>query len=423
MKNTICINILILLFSLIPSALSAQTEMLETINSIVPNFQVETITTASLEEDLTNLDVYTKIAYDELQFIKFNKKFRAIYELSIIIYDELGDRQDGKVIRDTITIEEFARTNSLEEFSIKKTNFLINNDNYSINIGIMDLDTRKTEFQQMTLSVPKYGKQLAVSDILLLDYLVISESGGVELTPNISNSLIIESSDFQAYYEIYGVNKKINVRTIVANIEGHEIYSVKFDAEPEDGVIKIYDSIKQDQLKFNRYNFIVEVGKGKNMVRKSKTFRVRWFGMSETITNLDKAVEYLRYIAPQGEFEKMLNSDVELKRKLFIKFWKKRDPSPESERNELMAEYYKRIKFTNENFATFTDGWKADMGMVYILFGNPNDIERHPFDMGAKPYEVWYYYELNRNFVFKDDNGFGDYKLITPLYDISKSDF
>ena len=423
MKN---INLIVLLSTLISigvSSLSAQTEMIQSVNPNVPNFQLETITTASSEKGLTNLDVYLKIAYDELQFIKNKDNYLATYELSITIFNESGDRQEGRVIRDTIEVDDFFLTNSTEEFSILKTSFIIKPNSYRINIGVMDLDTRKTGFRRMTLSVPEYGKGLSVSDILLLDYLVILESGEVKLTPNISNAFISESSDFQAYYEIYGAKKKISVRNIVTDIDGKEIYSSKFDADPVDGIIKIYDAIKKDKLNFNKYNFVVEIGKGRKKVTKSKTFRVRWFGMSETITDLDKAVEYLRYIAPADEMKKMLSSENELKRQLFTIFWNKRDPSPESEKNELMVEYYKRIQFTNDHFASFQEGWKADMGMVYILFGTPNDIERHPFDISNKPYEVWYYYDLNRNFVFQDDNGFGDYKLVTPLFDTRRADF
>jgi len=423
MKNIIWINLLTASISIGVTSLFAQVEMLQTVNPNVPDFQLETITTASSENDLTNLDVYLKIAYDELQFIKYNNIFRATYELSITIFDASGDRQEGRVIRDTIKVDDFFRTNSREDFAILKTNFLIKHNNYRMNIGVMDLDTRKTGFRRMTLAVPKYGTDLAVSDILLLDYLVILGSGDVKLTPSISNALISESSEFQAYYEIYGVKEKISIKNIVSDVDGKEIYSKKFDAEPVEGVVKIYDSIKQDKLKFNKYKFVVEVGKGKNKVSKSKMFRVRWLGMSETITNLDKAVEYLRYIAPAVEMEKMLSSNYELKRQLFTNFWKKRDPSPESERNELMVEYYKRIEFTNDNFASFQDGWKADMGMVYILFGSPNDIERHPFEISQKPYEVWYYYDINRNFVFQDNSGFGDFKLVTPLFDTRRSDF
>ena len=57
------------------------------------------------------------------------------------------------------------------------------------------------------------------------------------------------------------------------------------------------------------------------------------------------------------------------------------------------------------------------MGMVYIIFGEPSEIERHPLEMDTKPYEVWNYFELNREFIFVDYSGFGDYRLITPIWE------
>ncbi|CUS97606.1 GWxTD domain-containing protein [Candidatus Kryptonium thompsonii] len=82
-----------------------------------------------------------------------------------------------------------------------------------------------------------------------------------------------------------------------------------------------------------------------------------------------------------------------------------------------MEEYYSRVKYANEHFGHYLEGWKTDMGMVYIIFGPPSSVDRHPFDINAKPYEIWYYYEINRRFIFLDETGFGDYRLITPLWD------
>lgn len=58
------------------------------------------------------------------------------------------------------------------------------------------------------------------------------------------------------------------------------------------------------------------------------------------------------------------------------------------------------------------------MGMVFILLGSPNNVERHPFDIDSKPYEVWSYYDYNRQVVFLDETGFGDYKLLSNIYDL-----
>jgi hypothetical protein len=52
------------------------------------------------------------------------------------------------------------------------------------------------------------------------------------------------------------------------------------------------------------------------------------------------------------------------------------------------------------------------MGMVFIILGEPNDVERHPFEQGAKPYQIWYYYQQDRRFIFIDETGFGDYRLV-----------
>jgi hypothetical protein len=83
-----------------------------------------------------------------------------------------------------------------------------------------------------------------------------------------------------------------------------------------------------------------------------------------------------------------------------------------------MDEYYARVEFANKHFSHFMDGWKSDMGMVFIIFGTPSNVERHPFDSDAKPYEIWTYYELNRQFVFIDQSGFGDYHLQNPIWDV-----
>ena len=58
------------------------------------------------------------------------------------------------------------------------------------------------------------------------------------------------------------------------------------------------------------------------------------------------------------------------------------------------------------------------MGYVYIMYGEPSSIERHPFEMDTKPYEIWTYYELNKQFIFVDDTGFGDYRLRNPMWDV-----
>ncbi|MEJ2505527.1 MAG: GWxTD domain-containing protein, partial [Ignavibacteriaceae bacterium] len=140
-------------------------------------------------------------------------------------------------------------------------------------------------------------------------------------------------------------------------------------------------------------------------------------GLPNNIVDIDKAITELVYIASPEEIGKMEDGKNEKeKTKRFLEFWKTKDPSPGNEQNEVFEEYYRRVDYSNKNFSQYMDGWRSDRGMVYIILGAPNNIDRHPFEYDSKPYEVWQYYELNRSFVFVDETGFGDYRLTTPLY-------
>lgn len=420
--NNIYITMILLVISTVQ--LLAQAEIPTYRYDELPTFYFETVTSKSPDEQRTKLDIYVKIPHDELQFIKSGNTYTAQYEVSVNIFDASGDQKASKSVEEKIEVDDFDDTNSREKFGITIINFLLKQNSYRVDIGVMDIDTRKTGSRRIKVIIPDYNDKMAISDILFIDKVEKKDSSDTIMYPNISGGFISESSEFKAYYEIYGVNGVVQVKNEVIDMKGKMIYSKKFQRSSTDGTIKEIVSIVRDDLRFNKYIFRVSVSKkGKKVTAKSKTFQVRWFGMLESITDLDKAVDFLRYIASKNVLNKMVDSGTEEKRKLFVQFWKKRDPSPETEINELMNEYYRRIQYSNDHFATFQEGWKADMGMVFILFGHPNDIERHPFDINSKPYEVWFYYGINKNFVFQDFSGFGEYRLITPLYDLSRSDF
>jgi GWxTD domain-containing protein len=131
----------------------------------------------------------------------------------------------------------------------------------------------------------------------------------------------------------------------------------------------------------------------------------------------------MRYIAKKNGVKKIQSSPPEKRREAFLEFWRENDPTPGTEANELMDEYYRRVNYANANFRSFREGWKTDMGMVYIIFGPPSETDRNPFNrFGAlyagrtvKAAELWIYYDLNRQFVFFDEIGNGEFRMVYPL--------
>jgi GWxTD domain-containing protein len=120
----------------------------------------------------------------------------------------------------------------------------------------------------------------------------------------------------------------------------------------------------------------------------------------------------VRYIITKSEKKNFLSLPSSERGHFIEEFWKRRDPIPETEENELKNEYFKRIEEANKLFGK--DGWLQDRGMVYILLGPPT--ERYTYPMGRYhgdlPTEIWYYGFFP--IVFVDYYWSGTYQL-TPL--------
>ena len=133
--------------------------------------------------------------------------------------------------------------------------------------------------------------------------------------------------------------------------------------------------------------------------------------MPTSLLNLNVAIEMLRFITNKETIKKIDNGTALEREKKFRSFWKEKDPTPNTEFNELMAEYYQRIDYTYKNFTTEnTIGFNSDRGEVYIKYGPPKDINRKFPKEGATT-EIWTY--PNRQFIFKATTGFGDFDLVS----------
>jgi GWxTD domain-containing protein len=136
---------------------------------------------------------------------------------------------------------------------------------------------------------------------------------------------------------------------------------------------------------------------------------------------LEEEVVYIISPLEKQVFEK-LQTDRE--RDLFIEaFWRQRDPTPGTTENEFKTEHFRRVNYANHYLGRQSPipGWKTDRGRIYIILGEPNDIQH--FDSGQETYpaEVWFYQNkadvglpAGFNIVFFKEHGTGDYRLYSP---------
>jgi GWxTD domain-containing protein len=62
---------------------------------------------------------------------------------------------------------------------------------------------------------------------------------------------------------------------------------------------------------------------------------------------------------------------------------------------KFMRSYYRRVELANTYFTSYKEGWKTDRGMVYIIFGLPDQVFRF------SDREVWSY--KNESFTVSFD--------------------
>ena len=128
--------------------------------------------------------------------------------------------------------------------------------------------------------------------------------------------------------------------------------------------------------------------------------------------------EIISYIASQKDLDMYDDLNLEGKEAFLNKFWADRDPVLTTVNNEFKEEYFKRIAFANINFKTTVqkEGWKTDMGRIYIQHGPPDEIERHTADTETNAWQQWIYEAVkgqgNVFFIFGDLEGFGRYTLL-----------
>ena len=127
--------------------------------------------------------------------------------------------------------------------------------------------------------------------------------------------------------------------------------------------------------------------------------------------NPEFSIRILKYITGEDEINKMLSVKEKFYTKELYKFWKKYDPTPYTQFNEVMSEYYKIVDYTAKHFSSISNkkGFESDRGKLYIQFGEPKRIERSSNNEG-KVVETWYY-DKQKRFIFVDKLGTGDFSL------------
>ena len=385
------------------------------LNRNIDQFRMTSFT-RPLESGSVEIMSFVVIPNRSLQFIKEKNKFIAEYDANIFV---TTDDQDVQVatgsFSDKIISNKFSETTSKVKSTVLNTSFVVPLGDYNISINVKDLDTKLSSKQNNKVELKQFS-----NDSQVYDPIFIKEAKGEwgfesNKFPIDANQIVVKNNEIQ-FYQYAVINA--GVYEMVINIlSGKEVqWSKTINSSSESRVISHLITVPTKDI--NRKDLKVQVSVNQKNSTKSRSlgFRFRNSFMPDSITNIDLALSQMNYILTSDERKELKKLKQSDKENFFKKAWARRDPKPDTKVNELMDEYYGRISFTEENFSRGTSGgWRSDMGMIFILFGKPDDIQRHTSIQSNYSYETWYYFSIGQEFAFVDDYGFGDYRLRYPF--------
>ncbi|MEX0823797.1 MAG: GWxTD domain-containing protein [Balneolaceae bacterium] len=308
---------------------------------------------------------------------------------------------------------QLARGESVREQSSRRKNFTIPNYSEWNKAHFYFLSSLSNSDNQLSASILNYGDNVLYGQnyhllILLPDS---GEQNENELTVSIHK--LIAGSDKETEAEPVFEQSIHSDDTFT----GSEVQFLKQDdqirmnMDTGSGVAKFASFMIPNQNFENASYKLTLNSSGADEPLAEKIINSQWIDMPISLYNLDVAINMMKFIVDDSELRRINSGSTAEKEQKFREFWKERDPSPNTEFNELMTEYYKRIDYTYSNFSSLQiPGYETDQGRAYILYGPPNNVERR-FPTNSPTREIWEY--QGKTLIFEATTGFGDFELIS----------
>jgi GWxTD domain-containing protein len=399
------------------------------------------------DPDHSYIEIYFDLPRSQLKFEPDSSGYLAIIDFSISVFDSTGAKIDSAFWR---------AGNRIESLSVlDDINYLISDlvtDKFPVGRYSVKMTARSGLREGsclINMVVPSFDStSLDISTLQLAHDIHPDTAGkfikaGHKVMPNPSGQFSQEANAIYIYAECYNLN---------TFPESDSSYSMKIDLFDDGGRLArsippakyekpgpsaaILTGFSTATLKRGIYSVRVTVVDGSDSVFASKSFalmasreRMRRemlqailaeFPQANRIDDEEAAERFkedISFIATSRELQLYNSLNLEGKANFQRDFWLARDPDTNTPENEYKLEHYRRIKYADDNFGQykgFIRGWQTDMGRVYILYGEPTEIERYHSSIENRGWERWWYHGLEGGvyFIFVDFEDSGAFRLV-----------
>lgn len=364
------------------------------------------------------VSVALTLPYTALEWLRFmssgSERFGAGVEFSIIFEGKGDIGQKGDVWERRFVVATMGESRAAGAVVSEKRTFSLAPGRYQVRITATDLNSKARSLVAQKLDVPDYTKMpVGFSD---LELGVVDSTGGFRAIP--TRQFGMESGRIGARASLFDRRPGDWPRSysFVYRIRG-EVGDVIVSGNQDVTMSASGDSVvlrpAMTDLFLGSYVFEVELAEGKSHWRVERTFEVEESGPPRG-REFIRMLEPLAYIVTPQEIDWLRSLPPEQQAQGWEEVWRRRDPTPDTPKNEMQLEFFRRVRYAEHHFQGFGPGWRSDMGRIYIKFGPPDQIETRPASLTSPQLEIWYYNQPYRRLVFGDREGFGRYTLLNP---------
>ncbi|HTG49349.1 MAG TPA: GWxTD domain-containing protein [Gemmatimonadales bacterium] len=360
--------------------------------------------------------VSISLAYTELQWVKLTGGYGAGAEFAVVFQPRKSTRMYGDAWVRRVAVPSFETTRSPNAVVLERRTFALPPGPYDLRITVEDLDAHEESYASQRINVPDHSRvpvgfadlELGIADSVGTFTPVPTRRLGMNVVWLAARAVLFDRrpGDWPRHYSF---------RHRIRDEHGDELLTGTQDVTLQRSAEPVVIRPGRPELFLGTYVFEVELLEGQSKWRVERSFEVEESGPPRG-KEYERMLEPLAYIAEVMELEELrAASTPEQQTRAWDEFWKRRDPSPETQRNEAMLEFFRRVRYAEEHFQGYGPGWRSDMGRIYIRYGPPDQVESRPATAQSPPLEIWYYNRPYRRLVFEDREGFGRYVLRTGV--------
>lgn len=214
-------------------------------------------------------------------------------------------------------------------------------------------------------------------------------------------SLFVKDMDVPTFRNYVNVKDEFQIRSILPN--SNELYLVRYNHEfdPAQSPMStnpkgIPKNLKVSEIIKIKSNEPIKVeNEGLYYVVEDSVELANGFGFMvmdnrfPLMTKPEKLVKPLYYMSTSKEITS-LNENEHFKQAL-DRYFLTMTAGNQALAKRIIKTYYHRVEDANRLFTNYKEGWKTDKGMIYIILGPPNRVQR------SRDREIWLYSQ-NQNF-------------------------